>query len=69
MAVFSSVLGYLMYYYALTHMPASRVSTFSYLQPVLAIFLAMVFLGERAEPSLFSGGALVLAGVFLAERA
>jgi drug/metabolite transporter (DMT)-like permease len=69
MAVFSSVLGYLMYYYALTHIPASRVSTFSYLQPLLAMVLAMIFLGERLSPSLFSGGALVLAGVFLAERA
>ena len=69
MAVFSSVIGYLMYYYALTHIPASRVSTFSYLQPLLAMVLAMTFLGERLSPSLFSGGALVLAGVFLAERA
>jgi drug/metabolite transporter (DMT)-like permease len=68
MAAFSSVLGYLMFYYALSHMPASRVSTFTYLQPLIAMALAMIFLGERPTTSLFSGGALVLAGVFIAER-
>jgi drug/metabolite transporter (DMT)-like permease len=69
MAAFSSVIGYLLFYYALTHIPASRVSTFAYLQPLIATVLAMIFLGERPTASLFSGGALVLAGVFVAERA
>jgi drug/metabolite transporter (DMT)-like permease len=69
MAAFSSVIGYLLYYYALTHIAASKVSTFSYLQPLLATGLAMAFLGELPSASLLSGGALVLAGVFVAERA
>jgi drug/metabolite transporter (DMT)-like permease len=68
MAAFSSVLGYLLFYYALSHAPASKVSTFAYLQPLIAMGLAMVFLGEQPTASLFSGGALVLAGVFIAER-
>jgi len=68
MAAFSSVLGYLLFYYALAHIAASRLSTFAYLQPLLATFLAMIFLGERPTPSFFSGGALVLAGVYVAER-
>jgi drug/metabolite transporter (DMT)-like permease len=68
MAAFSSVIGYLLFYYALAHIPASRLSTFAYLQPVIATCLAMIFLGERPTPSLFSGGALVLAGVYVAER-
>jgi drug/metabolite transporter (DMT)-like permease len=68
MAAFSSVLGYLLFYYALSHAPASKVSTFAYLQPLIAMGLAMVFLGEQPSATLFSGGALVLAGVFIAER-
>jgi drug/metabolite transporter (DMT)-like permease len=68
MAAFSSVIGYLLFYYALAHIPASRLSTFAYLQPVLATLLAMMFLGERPAASFFSGGALILAGVFVAER-
>jgi drug/metabolite transporter (DMT)-like permease len=68
MAAFSSVIAYLLFYYALAHIPASRLSTFAYLQPVLATLLAVIFLGERPTPSFFSGGALVLAGVYVAER-
>jgi drug/metabolite transporter (DMT)-like permease len=68
MAVFSSVLGYLLFYSALSRIPASKASTFAYLQPLIAMALAVVFLDERPTTSLFSGGALVLAGVFIAER-
>ena len=68
MAVFPSVVCYSIYYYALTHVPASRVSAFSYLQPLLAMLMAVPLLGEQPTKSLLMGGALVLFGVFLAER-
>jgi drug/metabolite transporter (DMT)-like permease len=68
MAVFPSVICYTIYYYALTYAPASRVSAFSYLQPLLATIMAIPLLGENPTKSLVLGGALVLAGVFLAER-
>jgi drug/metabolite transporter (DMT)-like permease len=68
MAVFASVVCYLIYYYALSHVPASRVSAFSYLQPLLGTLMAIPLLDEHPTRSLLSGGALVLAGVFLAER-
>lgn len=68
MAIFPSVVCYSIYYYALTHAPASRISAFSYLQPLLAMLMAIVLLGERPTPAFVTGGALVLVGVFLAER-
>ena len=68
MAAFPSVLCYLIYYYALTYIPASRVSAFSYLQPLLATLLAIPLLGENPTTSLVAGGCLVLVGVFVAER-
>jgi drug/metabolite transporter (DMT)-like permease len=68
MAVFPSVLGYLIYCYALTYMPASRVSAFAYLQPLLATILAVPILGEPVTGTLAGGGALVLAGVYVTER-
>jgi drug/metabolite transporter (DMT)-like permease len=70
MAVFPSVICYSIYYYALGHVPASRVAAFSYLQPVLATTMAMAMplLGEHLTKSLIMGGVLVLTGVFLAER-
>jgi drug/metabolite transporter (DMT)-like permease len=49
-------------------MTASRVGAVSYFQPVIVILLSMAFLGERPSRMLLGGTALVLLGVFLAER-
>ena len=69
MAVFSSVLAYFIYNYALTYMPASRASAVSYLQPLGATLLAVALLGEPVTMALAIGGILVLIGVFVTERA
>jgi drug/metabolite transporter (DMT)-like permease len=69
MAVFSAVIAYLIYYYALTYLPASRVSAVSYLQPVVATLFAVIVLGERISTVLIIGGILVLTGVVITERA
>jgi drug/metabolite transporter (DMT)-like permease len=68
MTLFPSILSYLIYYYALSRIPASRVSAFSYLQPVFATLLAIPLLGEMAGWPAAAGGALVLTGVAIAER-
>ena len=68
MAIFSSVLAYLTFYWALRHMDPSRVVVINYLQPVLVILLASIFLGEKPSQHLMAGTVLVLAGVYLAER-
>lgn len=68
MAVFPSVIAYLIFYYALTHIQASRLSAFSYLQPVLATAMAIPALGEKVTFALAAGGALVLTGVYIAGR-
>lgn len=68
MALFSSVICYLIYYHALSYIPASRLSSFSYLQPLLAIAVAAVTLGEAVTGTIAGGGALVLAGVWITER-
>jgi drug/metabolite transporter (DMT)-like permease len=70
MALFASVVAYLIFYWALGHMEASRLASFSsYLLPVLATILGVVLLGERLTRHVVLGGALVLAGLYLAERA
>jgi drug/metabolite transporter (DMT)-like permease len=66
MAVFSSVLCYLIYYYALSHASASRVAAFSYVQPIVATLMAIPLLGERVTRPLIIGGGLVFLGVLLA---
>ena len=68
MAIFSSVISYLIYSYALSHIAASRVSAFSYLQPLGATLLSIPILGDSISAPLIAGGALVLAGVCTTER-
>lgn len=68
MAGIASVVAYMIYYYALTKISATRVIAFSYLQPLLATVLGIAILGEAVSHHLVIGGAMVLTGVFLAER-
>lgn len=68
MAAVASVAAYMIFYYALTKISATRVIAFSYLQPLIATLLGILILGEQLTPFLLTGGPLVLLGVYLAER-
>jgi drug/metabolite transporter (DMT)-like permease len=68
MAVLSSVVGYLIYYWALRHMDASRLAATTYIEPLLAMMLGAIFLGEHFTAHVLTGGALVLTGVYITER-
>ena len=68
MATFPSLLCYMIYFHALHYIPATRISTISYSQPLLATIFAVTLLGESLSGSLIAGGLLVLFGVFLTER-
>jgi drug/metabolite transporter (DMT)-like permease len=57
-----------LFYWTLRHMTASRVTAVNYFQPVGAIVLAAIFLGEHPTAHLLAGAALVVVGVYLAER-
>ncbi len=68
MAAIPSVFCFLLYYRVMKQMPASQLTTFTYLQPVLASTMAIPLLGETLSLSLAFGGLLILLGVFLTER-
>jgi drug/metabolite transporter (DMT)-like permease len=68
MTVVSSVLCYIGWAFALKQLTASRLSAFSYLQPLVATILALPMLGEPITAALLGGGGLIMAGVFLSER-
>jgi drug/metabolite transporter (DMT)-like permease len=67
MAVVSSVLAYLIFFWALKHVSASRLAMFTYIEPPLATLLGVLILGEKMTAVLVVGGCLILAGVYLAE--
>lgn len=49
--------------------PASRLALISYAIPVLAVVMAVIFLGEKLTLAIVSGAVLILTGVVLVERA
>jgi len=64
-----SGLGYLFWYGALEKIPASAVSALLYLEPLVTLAAGVALLGEQVHLTTMVGGLLVLAGVFLVERA
>lgn len=69
MVLCSAVGGYLLFYWLLRHMDASRVVVVNYLQPVVVVLLSIPLLAERPSVRLLASGALVLLGVYLTEHA
>jgi len=67
MAVCSSALAYLLYFWLLRYLEASQLSAFTYLLPVLAVILGILLLGERGSLMQIIGGILALAGVYWVE--
>ncbi len=68
MAAVPSVFCFLLYYRVLKHLPASQLTAFTYLQPVMGSAMAVPLLGESISISLVGGGLLILLGVYLTER-
>ncbi len=68
MAAVPSVLCFLLYYRVLRGLSASKLSAFTYLQPLLASSMAIPLLGESLTANLLGGGLLILLGVWLTEK-
>lgn len=64
LGVFCSALAYLFWYDALRDLPASEAGVFLYVNPVVAIVLSAVLLGETLSLPMIGGGLLVFAGVW-----
>ncbi len=67
MALFSSTLAYLFYFWLLRYLEVTQLAAYNYLLPVSATFLGILFLGERGSWPELLGGALALAGVYFVE--
>ena len=63
----TSIVAYLLWYWALAHLAAARVAIFTNLQPLATALLGQLFLGERLTAAFFGAAAVVIAGVLLAQ--
>lgn len=62
-----SVVVYVLYYWLLKYMDASRLAVYHNTQPVIATIVAWLILGETITTIFLIGGAIVLAGVLTSE--
>ena len=69
LAVVTQILGQGLIAYAFAHLPASLSSVSLLIQPVVAALAAWVLFGEAVGPMQFLGGAVVLAGIWIAKKA
>jgi len=60
-----SILAFTAYGYALSHLPVTTVSTYAYVNPVVAVLAGILFLGEQFTWREGLGAALVLASVII----
>ena len=68
-AFLTSGIAYILWYYALSKMEASRVAVVNNFQPVVTAMLSFAFYGERFSLGFVIAGLVVLAGILLVEVA
>jgi len=67
--VCGSWIGYTAYIFLLQHVPTSKVSTYAYVNPVVAVFLGWLVLHERIDGYILLGSAIIVASVVLVTSA
>jgi drug/metabolite transporter (DMT)-like permease len=63
LAVFGSVVGFSAYTYLLKHVPVTKVSTYAFVNPIVAILIGAALFHERLAPAELAGTVLILFAV------
>jgi drug/metabolite transporter (DMT)-like permease len=66
--VFGSIIAFSAYTWLLQNAPVSKVATYAYVNPVVAIFLGWLILAEPLTLSMLVGGAMIVVAVALVIR-
>jgi drug/metabolite transporter (DMT)-like permease len=69
LVVFGSWVGYTAYIYLLKHAPTSKVATYAYVNPVIAVFLGWLVLQESVNRYIVGGTVVIVAAVVLVTSA
>jgi len=65
LAVFSTVLAFVLYYHLVRRVPATYLSTVTYLIPIFGVLLGVLALKESLAWNAYAGFALILTGVMI----
>jgi drug/metabolite transporter (DMT)-like permease len=68
LAVGTSILGYLLWYHALSRIEASKVAVFSNAQPVFATILSLIFLNYTITPAFVTGSIITIFAIYITQR-
>jgi drug/metabolite transporter (DMT)-like permease len=63
--VFGSLIGFSTFTWLMRHSTPAKVSTYAYVNPVVAVFLGWFVLNETVSPRIFLAAAIIIAGVAL----
>jgi drug/metabolite transporter (DMT)-like permease len=63
--LFGSLVGFTAFAYCLNELPATTVGTYAYVNPMVAVVLGAVVLGESLTSGLLAGGLLIVLSVAL----
>ncbi|MFZ5494284.1 MAG: EamA family transporter [Verrucomicrobiota bacterium] len=63
--VFGSLIGFSTFTWLMRHSTPAKVSTYAYVNPVVAVFLGWFVLDETVSPRIFLAAAIIIAGVAL----
>jgi drug/metabolite transporter (DMT)-like permease len=69
LTVAGSLCGYSSYIWLLHHVPAAKMSTYAYVNPVIAVFLGWLVLEETLDWRIALGTGVILAGVAVVNAA
>ncbi len=68
LVIVGSFVGYPSYIYAVAKLPLALVSTYAYINPVIAVFLGWLVLDEPLGLKTYAAAALILLGVYSVKR-
>ena len=68
LTVIGSIVAFSAYGIAVRALPTATVATYAYVNPVIAVLLGALILGEQLTPAMIGGGVLVVGAVVLVVR-
>jgi drug/metabolite transporter (DMT)-like permease len=68
LVVIGSLVGYSSYIYVIAKLPLSLVSTYAYINPIIALFLGWAILDEKLNFQIAAAAAVILLGVFIVKQ-
>ena len=69
LSVGTSIIGYFLWYHALSRIEASKVAVFANIQPVFATILSLIFLDYSMTPAFVVGSTITISAIYVTQVA